>query len=115
MSIQTAQKNLFSVEPPRSLLLSQLWTLQTDERHISKSSIEKLAQQHQLSEIEIEGVQMFSEKELSTFLEKADLVAIITNHDKFDYKLILEKSQLIFDARNAMKEIGKNDMKVIKL
>ena len=66
-------------------------------------------------EIEIEGVQMFSEKELSSFLEKADLVAIITNHDKFDYKMILEKSQLIFDARNAMKEIGKNDMKVIKL
>jgi len=29
--------------------------------------------------------------------------------------MILEKSQLIFDARNAMKEIGKNDMKVIKL
>ena len=66
-------------------------------------------------EIEIEGVQMFSEKELSTFLEKADLVAIITNHDKFDYKLILEKSQLIFDARNAMKDIAKNDLKVIKL
>ncbi len=66
-------------------------------------------------EIEIEGVQMFSEKELSTFLEKADLVAIITNHDKFDYKMILEKSQLIFDARNAMKDVAKNDLKVIKL
>jgi UDP-N-acetyl-D-glucosamine dehydrogenase len=66
-------------------------------------------------EIEIEGVQMFSEKELSTFLEKADLVAIITNHDKFDYKMILDKSQLIFDARNAMKDVAKNDLKVIKL
>lgn len=66
-------------------------------------------------EIEIEGVQMFSEKELTTFLEKADLVAIITNHDKFDYKMILEKSQLIFDARNAMKDVAKNDLKVIKL
>lgn len=66
-------------------------------------------------EIEVEGVQMFSEKELSTFLEKADLVAIITNHDKFDYKMILEKSQLIFDARNAMKDVSKNDLKVIKL
>ena len=66
-------------------------------------------------EIEIEGVQMYSEKELSTFLEKSDLVAIITNHEKFDYKLILEKSQLIFDARNAMKDIAKNDLKVIKL
>jgi len=66
-------------------------------------------------EIEIEGVQMFSEKELPAALEKADLVAIITNHDKFDYKQILENSQLIFDARNAMKDVAKNDMKVIKL
>ena len=48
-------------------------------------------------------------------LEKADIVAIITNHDKFDYKMILEKSQLIFDARNAMKNVAANDMKVIKL
>ncbi|MDZ7651014.1 MAG: NAD(P)H-dependent oxidoreductase subunit E [Cytophagales bacterium] len=41
------------------MLLSQLWNLQTDERHVSKSSIEKLAQQHRLSEIEIEGVASF--------------------------------------------------------
>ena len=66
-------------------------------------------------EIEIEGDQMVSEKELSSCLEKSDLVAIITNHDKFDYKLIFEKSPLIFDARNALKDIAKKDMKVIKL
>ena len=66
-------------------------------------------------EIEIEGDQMVSEKELSSCLEKSDLVAIITNHDKFDYKLIFEKSSLIFDARNALKDIAKKDMKVIKL
>ncbi|MBK7650874.1 MAG: NAD(P)H-dependent oxidoreductase subunit E [Flammeovirgaceae bacterium] len=59
MSTQLTNKKLFSVEPPRSLLLSQLWTLQKAERHISKSSIEKLAQQHRLSEIEIEGVASF--------------------------------------------------------
>ena len=58
---------------------------------------------------------MVSEKELSSCLEKSDLVAIITNHDKFDYKLIFEKSSLIFDARNALKDIAKKDMKVIKL
>ena len=66
-------------------------------------------------EIEIDGEPMTSEKELSSMLEKADIVAIITNHDKFDYKMILEKSQLIFDARNAMKNVSANDMKVIKL
>lgn len=66
-------------------------------------------------EIEIDGEPMTSEKELSSMLEKADIVAIITNHDKFDYKMILEKSQLIFDARNAMKNVAANDMKVIKL
>ena len=66
-------------------------------------------------EIEIEGTKMFSEKDLAASLEKADLVAIITNHDKFDYKQILEKSQLIFDARNSLKDLAKTEMKVVRL
>lgn len=59
MSIQTAQKNMFSVEPPRSALLSQLWEQQLQHNYISEASIKNLAIQHQLSEIEIEGVASF--------------------------------------------------------
>ena len=59
MSIQLTNKKLFSVEPPRSLLLSQLWQQQIEERFISKNSMARLAQEHNLSEIEIEGVASF--------------------------------------------------------
>lgn len=36
-------------------------------------------------------------------LENADLVLITTDHSSFDYKMIAEKSPVIFDTRNAMK------------
>ncbi len=49
----------FTVEPARSALLSALWQLQLNEQHISKEAINKLAQAHQLSEIEVEGVASF--------------------------------------------------------
>ncbi len=58
---------------------------------------------------------MSSEKDLQASLEDADLVAIITDHQKYDYNMIGEKANLIFDARNAMKNVPKSSMKVIKL
>jgi [NiFe] hydrogenase diaphorase moiety large subunit len=49
----------FTVEPARSALLSDLWQLQLNEQHISKEAIRRLAQIHQLSDIEAEGVATF--------------------------------------------------------
>jgi UDP-N-acetyl-D-glucosamine dehydrogenase len=66
-------------------------------------------------EIEYENIYMSSEKDLQASLEEADLVAIITDHQKYDYNMIGEKASLIFDARNAMKDVPKSSMKVIKL
>jgi len=66
-------------------------------------------------EINYENIHMSSEKDLWASVESADLVAIITNHSKYDYNMIGEKAQLIFDARNAMKDAPKTNLKVIKL
>lgn len=66
-------------------------------------------------ELDVENIQMSSEKDLVAAVEAADIVAIITNHSKFDYNMIVEKAQLIFDARNATKDIPKAGGKVIKL
>ena len=66
-------------------------------------------------DVDYEFVRMSSEKDLATAVEKADLVAIITNHSKVDYNLVFEKAQLIFDARNALKNIAKKSPKVVKL
>lgn len=66
-------------------------------------------------EVDFEFVRMNSEKDLAAAVEKADCVAIITNHNKVDYNLVFEKAQLIFDARNALKDIAKKSPKVVKL
>ncbi|MBL8235079.1 MAG: NAD(P)H-dependent oxidoreductase subunit E, partial [Bryobacterales bacterium] len=49
----------FDVEPARSRLLSQLWDYQLTEGHISRQAIERLARDHGVSSIEIEGVASF--------------------------------------------------------
>lgn len=36
-------------------------------------------------------------------IQQADIVLLTTDHSDFDYKLIAEKSKVIFDTRNAMK------------
>jgi [NiFe] hydrogenase diaphorase moiety large subunit len=54
-----AHKNLFPDEPHRARLLSQLWDIQLTERCISDAAIHQLAQEHQVSEVELEGVVSF--------------------------------------------------------
>ncbi|MCX6595111.1 MAG: nucleotide sugar dehydrogenase [Acidobacteria bacterium] len=43
----------------------------------------------------------------------ADCVVIVTNHEKFDYPLLVEQSQLIVDTRNACK--GLKSPKIVRL
>jgi UDP-N-acetyl-D-glucosamine dehydrogenase len=66
-------------------------------------------------ELDHDNIHMSSEKELLASVENADLVAIINNHSKVDYNMVVEKAQLVFDARNATKDIPKANLKVIKL
>lgn len=53
----------------------------------------------------------FSEK----LIEEADMVLIATDHSAFDYELIAEKAKVIFDTRNALKEVQKIDADYEKL
>ena len=59
MSTRSTQNNLFSVEPLRSRLLSELWQYQLQENCIATESIKKIATHHHLSDIEVEGVASF--------------------------------------------------------
>ncbi|MBP2241954.1 UDP-N-acetyl-D-glucosamine dehydrogenase [Cytobacillus eiseniae] len=47
-------------------------------------------------------------------LNEADLVLVTTDHTDFDYEMIAQESKVIFDTRNAMKDIAKPN-KYIKL
>lgn len=66
-------------------------------------------------ELNTDGIELTSEKDLASAAAEADMVAIITNHSKVDYAMLHEHAQVIFDARNAMKEVAKNSLKVVKL
>ena len=66
-------------------------------------------------ELDYDNIQMSSEKDLVTSVDDVDLVAIITNHSKIDYNMVVERAQLVFDARNATRDVPKANLKVIKL
>lgn len=58
---------------------------------------------------------MDSVEDLMAEVEKADCVAIITNHTDYDYPAILDAAQMIVDTRNALGKVGKKNPKVVRL
>jgi UDP-N-acetyl-D-glucosamine dehydrogenase len=46
-------------------------------------------------------------------LRSMDLVAILTDHSAFDYSMVAKFSPLIFDTRNALKDMGRSDVTVL--
>ncbi|WP_315117498.1 nucleotide sugar dehydrogenase [uncultured Clostridium sp.] len=45
----------------------------------------------------------------------ADVVVITTNHSNIDYEALVEKAKLVYDTRNATKEVKNNREKIYKL
>ncbi len=56
-----------------------------------------------------------ADADLMKSVKAADAVVIITNHKSYDYQAILDAAQFIFDSRNALKKIGKESPKVVRL
>jgi len=61
------------------------------------------------------GVAMQSVPDLMAAVRAADAVVIVTNHKVYDYPAILAAASFIFDSRNALKELGKGNPKVVRL
>ncbi len=62
-----------------------------------------------------DGLHLESVPDLLQAVRRADAVVIITNHKVYDYPAILETAQFIFDTRNALGALGKNNPKVVRL
>ncbi len=62
-----------------------------------------------------EGHEMRSIPDLMPAVRAADLVVIVTNHKVYDYPAILEAAKFIFDSRNALGKLGKENPKVERL
>ncbi|MBA4423115.1 MAG: UDP-N-acetyl-D-glucosamine dehydrogenase, partial [Syntrophus sp. (in: bacteria)] len=55
------------------------------------------------------------EGDLMKKVAEADAVVIITDHKSYDYISILDKAQFIFDSRNALGKLNKENLKVVRL
>jgi UDP-N-acetyl-D-glucosamine dehydrogenase len=65
---------------------------------------------------EHDGWKMESVSDLMPAVSSADVVVIVTNHSKYDYKSILDAANLIVDTRNALRNFGgKESPKVTRL
>ena len=62
-----------------------------------------------------DDVEMQSITDVMEAVRDADCVVIITNHSSYDYKAILKQAKFIFDSRNALGKLGKNNPKVVRL
>jgi UDP-N-acetyl-D-glucosamine dehydrogenase len=51
----------------------------------------------------------------SSLLKRTDCVVILTDHSSYDYNWIVKNSKLVFDTRNACKQVKRNRGKIVKL
>jgi UDP-N-acetyl-D-glucosamine dehydrogenase len=58
---------------------------------------------------------MDSVKDMMKSVKEADAVIIVTNHKVYDYGTIIESARFVFDSRNALGKLGKNNPKVERL
>lgn len=65
--------------------------------------------------IDHDNLLMDSVSDLMEEVKEADCVAIITNHEDYDYMAILDAAQMIVDTRNALGKAGKYSPKVVRL
>lgn len=64
---------------------------------------------------EYEGWEMDSVEDMMKAVKESDAVIIVTDHKDYDYAAILEASVFIFDTRNALGKLAKNNTKVERL
>lgn len=48
-------------------------------------------------------------------IDESDIVVITTNHSNIDYEALVEKAKIVYDTRNATKEVKNNREKIYKL
>ncbi|MFT5444463.1 MAG: UDP-N-acetyl-D-glucosamine dehydrogenase [Myxococcota bacterium] len=63
----------------------------------------------------VEGVKYTDVGTADATLAAADICVILTDHDAFDYKSIVDNAHRVFDTRNATKHVTANREKITKL
>jgi UDP-N-acetyl-D-glucosamine dehydrogenase len=64
---------------------------------------------------ETEGWHMDSVTDVMQAVKESDVAVIVTDHKAYDYRAIVESARLVFDSRNATRNVVKNSEKVVRL
>jgi len=64
---------------------------------------------------EYDGWEMDSVEDMMQAVKESDAVIIVTNHKAYDYAVIVDVAEFIFDTRNALGKLAKNNPKVQRL
>jgi UDP-N-acetyl-D-glucosamine dehydrogenase len=64
---------------------------------------------------EYDGWEMDSVEDVMKAVKGADAVVIVTDHKAYDYDAIIEAAAFVFDTRNALGALAKNNPKVERL
>ncbi|MGB7873169.1 MAG: nucleotide sugar dehydrogenase [Anaerolineales bacterium] len=64
---------------------------------------------------EFDGWEMDSVEDVMKAVEESDAVVIITDHTVYDYKTVVDSAKFVFDSRNALGKLAKNNPKVERL
>lgn len=82
--------------------------------HLEKNGAEVLYNDPYVPEMKHNGKQYVS-VEWQTAIKDADIVLITTDHTDYDYEGIVESAKLLYDTRNATKDVKNNRQKINKL
>ena len=64
---------------------------------------------------EYDGWEMDSVADMMKAVKESDAVIIVTNHKAYDYPAILDAATFVFDTRNALGKLAKDNLKVERL
>jgi len=64
---------------------------------------------------EYDGWEMDSITDVMKTVKESDAVVIVTDHKAYDYESILDSAKFVFDSRNALGKLAKNNSKVERL
>lgn len=82
--------------------------------HLEKNGAEVLYNDPYVPEMKHNGKEYVS-VEWQTAIKDADIVLITTDHTDYDYEGIVENAKLLYDTRNATKDVKNNRQKINKL
>jgi len=64
---------------------------------------------------EYDGWEMDSVADVMKAVKESDAVVVVTNHNAYDYKAIVDSAKFVFDSRNALGRLAKGNPKVERL